>query len=196
MSDLNFDGPEEEQDVSQTQPDLILSPSDVSRIMRSNLSQTKFAKGEYREIAELLERLSIFERTIETKLRAWSHDAKSFESLRKHVHEGVFDARKRMHDILLSKHEYPAGTQLILMPSDAYAQNSFAEHSYRNLEMHNLAHCISVIACFEQELESYLTRQDGLDEPERQAMISDTLRHLFANKDHLTKILIGAYDKK
>jgi len=52
----------------QKQPELILSPADVSKLQKSNLQGTQFANEEYREIAELLEKLAVLERRAETKI--------------------------------------------------------------------------------------------------------------------------------
>lgn len=182
---------------SQGQPQLIFSPSDVGRIYQSDLHKTEFASQLYAEIAELLERLAVLERTAETKLRVWQHDHESCDELAREIGEGKDQARRRMHDIFLSKHTYPEGPQMILMPSDVYRyRDSHSQLSFRNLDLKNLAHFVDMVACFEQELETYLTRQGGYEEPERLAMIRDTLGHIRGNKDHLTKILTGFFDKE
>ncbi|HVW67228.1 MAG TPA: hypothetical protein VHA78_05905 [Candidatus Peribacteraceae bacterium] len=181
---------------SSEQPELILSPADVSKITKSNLHSTKFANAQYAEIAQLLEDLSVLERAAETKLRAWKHDKETYEDLSQQIETDMHNARKRMHDILLAEHSYPHGPQLVLMPSDSYAHDNFHSHTFKDDDMQNLAHNIQMIASFEQELETYLARRGGYEEGERQAMIKDTLYRLHQHKDHLTKILTGYFDEE
>ncbi len=186
----------EKREKPQKPPELILSPSDVGKITKSNLPSAKFAKEEYKEIAVLLEKLAILERKAETKLRAWKHDPEEYRQLSEEIERDVHETRKRLHDIFLSSHSYPDGPQLPLMPSDAYEHdNTFANLQFRNFDLHNIAHNIEMIARFEQELESYLTRWSDLEGKEREAMIRDTVERIREYKDHLTKILTGYHGK-
>jgi len=98
-----------------------------------------------------------------------------------------------MREIFLEEEPLP-GKDMILMPSDVYEnRNSHNELQFRSSDLKNLAHNIDMIASFEQELQSYLTKQDGLESGERKAMIKDTLYRINGHKDHLVKILTGYY---
>ncbi len=179
------------------QPTLIFSPADLARTIRSDLEHTEFANPLYEEIASLLERLAVVERTAEVKLRAWKHNAEALRDLSEEIQRERDSVRGRLHDIFLKEHQYPQAPQIVLMPSDVYKHRD--QHNtlqFRNSDMENLVHNISLIAAFEQELETYLTRQDGLEQGEREAMIRNTLTCIAGTKDHLTKILTGYYDKK
>jgi ElaB/YqjD/DUF883 family membrane-anchored ribosome-binding protein len=180
---------------SDKQPRLIFSPNDLRVHPNSDLERTRFANFEYEEIAELLQELAILERTAETKLRAWKHDTESHEEISSEIEERMNAARKRMHELLLGTSTYPEGAQLMLMPSDAYSKDYLESFQFRDRDTQEIARNITMIARFEQELETYLTRQGGYEEAERQAMVRNTLRRLEQTKDHLTKILTGYYEK-
>jgi hypothetical protein len=184
------------QTSEELQPILIFSPADLARTLGSDLEYTEFPNPLYREIADLLERLAVVERSAEVKLRAWKHEREVFRDLSRELQTERDSVRKRLHDIFLKQHNYPHGPQIVLMPSDVYKHRD--QHSalqFRDRDMENLVHNIGLIAAFEQELESYLTRQDGLEQGERQAMIRNTIECIRKTRDHLTKILTGYYDK-
>lgn len=180
----------------EVQPALIFSPADLSRFAQSDFEHTEFANPLYAEIASLLERLSVIERTAEVKLRAGKHDKQVHGDLFREVQKERNSVRQRLHDIFLKQHDYPHSSQIVLMPSDVYKhRDHHHELQFRDSDMENLVQNISQIAAFEQELESYFTRQDGLEAGERLAMIRNTVTCICKTRDHLTKILTGYYDK-
>jgi hypothetical protein len=173
-------------------PELIFSPQDLTKLMESDLPKTTFLKGEYKEVAALLEKLAIVERRAEAKLSAWKNDPEAFSKLTEGIDTEKHAIRKKLHDIFLSEHDYPNGPQMILMPSDVHA-NKHSVHllKFRDEEMDNLAGNIEVLVRFERELETYLTNQHGMGAVARQEMIRNTQEQIRAAKEHLTYILTG-----